>query len=65
MFEEKMEEQHVGVATSSGKRNLAKQAAIDASRTIDARKRSRTKEVLLNARRFQKTTDLNASYDLL
>jgi hypothetical protein len=52
MFEEKMEEQHVGVATSSGKRNLAKQAAIDASRTIDARKRSRTKEVLLNARCF-------------
>jgi hypothetical protein len=53
-----MEEQQVGVATSSGKTNSAKQAAIDAPRTIEARQRSRT-----NARRFQKTTDLNASYD--
>jgi hypothetical protein len=59
----RMEEQQVGVATSSGKTNSAKQAAIDAPRTIEARQRSRTKEVLLNARRFQKTTDLNASHD--
>ncbi|KAK3142658.1 hypothetical protein QOZ80_4BG0349610 [Eleusine coracana subsp. coracana] len=61
-FEEKMEER-VGVATPARKTNSAKHMAIDASRTIEAGQRSRTKEVLLNARRFQKTADLNASDD--
>ncbi|TVU14607.1 hypothetical protein EJB05_38083, partial [Eragrostis curvula] len=62
-FEEKSEAQQGGVATPSRKTNSAKHVAVKASRTIEAGERSSTKEVLLNARRFQKTTDPKASYD--
>jgi hypothetical protein len=64
-----MEAQQIGVATSSGKTNSAKHADdIDASRTTEAGQRRYCfflwkKEVLFNARHFQKTTDLNASDD--
>ncbi|TVU01794.1 hypothetical protein EJB05_52790, partial [Eragrostis curvula] len=62
-FEEKSEAQQGGVATPTRKTNSAKHVAVKASRTIEAGERSSTKEVLLNARRFQKTTDPKASYD--
>ncbi|KAL6650638.1 hypothetical protein ACP70R_009563 [Stipagrostis hirtigluma subsp. patula] len=62
-FEEKMEGNLGGVATPSRSTNVAKHAAIEAPKTVEAEKRSRRKEMLLNSDQIQKTPDLHASYD--